>query len=68
MNIDGSCDTSIIENVLKQIHHPNIIIRSTIPLGFCDKYNVYFMPEFLTEANWRKDFIENYNQLKNDRI
>jgi UDP-glucuronate decarboxylase len=59
MNIDGSCDTSIIENVLKQLNHKNIVIRSTIPIGFCDKYNVFFMPEFLTEMNWKNDFIEN---------
>lgn len=59
MNIDGSCDTSIIENILKQISHQNIIIRSTVPVGFCDKYDVYFMPEFLTEKNWKQDFIEN---------
>jgi UDP-glucuronate decarboxylase len=59
MNIDGSCDTSNIENVLKQISHQNIVIRSTVPVGFCDKYNVFFMPEFLTEKNWKQDFIEN---------
>lgn len=59
MNIDGSCDTTIIENVLKQLNHPNIVIRSTVPIGFCEKHNVYFMPEFLTEANWKEDFIEN---------
>lgn len=59
MNIDGSCDTSIVENVLKQLNHKNIVIRSTIPLGFSDKYDVFFMPEFLTEANWKQDFIEN---------
>jgi UDP-glucuronate decarboxylase len=59
MNIDGSCDTSIIENVLKKLNHKNIVIRSTIPIGFSDKYDVFFMPEFLTEANWKQDFIEN---------
>jgi UDP-glucuronate decarboxylase len=59
MNIDGSCDTSIIENVLQELNHSNIVIRSTIPLGFSDKHNVYFMPEFLTEMNWKQDFIEN---------
>jgi UDP-glucuronate decarboxylase len=59
MNIDGSCDTSIIENVLKQLNHSNIVIRSTVPIGFSDQYNVYFMPEFLTEANWKQDFYEN---------
>jgi UDP-glucuronate decarboxylase len=59
MNMDGSCDTSIIENVLEKICHSNIVIRSTVPLGFCEKYDVYFMPEFLTEDNWKQDFIEN---------
>lgn len=62
MNIDGSCDTSIIESVLCKIqNHPHIVIRSTVPIGFCDTFNVYFMPEFLTEANWKQDFIENEN-------
>lgn len=59
MNIDGSCDTTQIEKVLKQIDHSNIVIRSTVPIGFCDLYNVFFMPEFLTEANWKEDFIKN---------
>jgi UDP-glucuronate decarboxylase len=61
MNADGSCQTSLIESVLQQLHHPNIIIRSTIPIGFCSQHKVYFMPEFLTEANWKQDFIENQN-------
>jgi len=56
MKIDGSCDTSIVEKIVKDLNVPNIIIRSTIPLGLTEKLNCHFMPEFLTEANWKEDF------------
>lgn len=56
MKPDGSCDTSIIESVLMLLNNPFIIIRSTVPIFFTQKQNVYFMPEFLTEANWEHDF------------
>jgi UDPglucose 6-dehydrogenase len=59
MNIDGSCNTSIIDNLLLKLNHPFIIIRSTIPIGYCNTKNVYFMPEFLTEKNWQNDFYNN---------
>lgn len=63
MNIDGSCDTILIENTIQKLDHKNIIIRSTVPVGFCDKWNVWFMPEFLTEANWKDDFYKNENWI-----
>lgn len=59
MKPDGSCDTSIIESILHKLDNPNIIIRSTIPVGFSHKHSCHFMPEFLTEANWKNDFINN---------
>lgn len=62
-NIDGSCYTGLINDLLNNIHHEFIIIRSTIPIGYCDSKKVFFMPEFLTEQNWKYDFINNKHWL-----
>ena len=65
MFIDGKCNTSIVESVIKNINKfidPNktfIIIRSTVPVGTCNRLGVKFMPEFLTEKNWKEDFYMN---------
>jgi UDP-glucuronate decarboxylase len=59
LNIDGTCYTKLIDDLLIKITHDYIIIRSTIPVGYCDSKNVFAMPEFLTEANWKNDFINN---------
>jgi len=56
MNIDGSCNTTIITSLLSKLNHPMIIIRSTVPIGFSNYHQCYFMPEFLTEKNWKEDF------------
>jgi UDPglucose 6-dehydrogenase len=69
MNHDGSCYLGIIENVvndLKQYTDFNkslIVLRSTIPPGTSDKFNCFFMPEFLTEKNYINDFINNKNWI-----
>ena len=63
LNIDGTCYTKLIDDVLINIKHDYVIIRSTIPIGYCDSKNVFFMPEFLTEANWKNDFINNKNWI-----
>ena len=61
MSKDGSCYTGIVEKVIqdcKSLHsNPYIVVRSTVPVGFCEKHSVYFMPEFLTEKNWKHDFL-----------
>jgi UDPglucose 6-dehydrogenase len=63
MSKDGSCHLNIIESVLADLKSINyngfIILRSTVPVGTCDKLNCYFMPEFLTEKNYIDDFINN---------
>jgi len=63
MEADGSCSTRIVKKViegLKQFStHCTIIVRSTVPIGFCEENGVDFMPEFLTEANWPEDFRNN---------
>jgi UDPglucose 6-dehydrogenase len=56
LNHDGSCYTKILENTIARCSNPFKIIRSTIPVGFAAKHGCYFMPEFLTEANWESDF------------
>ena len=57
MNHNGSCYTKILEDSIKSISNPNKIVRSTVPIQFCKKHNCNFMPEFLTELNWKEDFI-----------
>lgn len=63
MSSDGSCSTHIVESVIRQLrsthHAPPIIVRSTVPVGFCEAHNVGFMPEFLTENNFLEDFRQN---------
>jgi len=72
MKRDGSCDTSIVEDVVENINelvaYRNVsgrivVIKSTIPLGTTEKLNkkykninIVFNPEFLTEANFIEDF------------
>ena len=56
---DGQCNTTIVKRCiegLKTAGVTNIVIRSTVPPGTSDELDVMFMPEFLTEANWRNDF------------
>jgi UDPglucose 6-dehydrogenase len=53
---DGTCYTRILEDTLSRCKNPFKIIRSTVPVGFSAKHGCYFMPEFLTEANWEADF------------
>jgi UDPglucose 6-dehydrogenase len=63
MKTDGSCHLDIIEEAicdLKQIidqTHTSVVLRSTVPPGTSDRFGVSFMPEFLTERDWQKDFI-----------
>jgi len=61
MNKNGSCYTKIVDDVidsLKDFTIPHIVVRSTVPIEFSKVHNVNFMPEFLTEKNWRVDFYE----------
>jgi len=71
MKQDGSCDTSIVEGVIRDINETVnagqdgkiIVIKSTIPPGTTERLNyeypfinIVFNPEFLTEANFVDDF------------
>ena len=72
MNSDGSCNTNIVEGVIKQIDEigktKGIVVKSTIVPGttqsWNEKYktNIVFNPEFLTERNAVKDY-ENQNRI-----
>lgn len=62
-DIDDSCRTKLIDEYINKINHSYIIVRSTVPIGYCDKHCVFFMPEFLTEKNWKNDFINNKHWL-----
>ena len=65
---DGSCDTSIVEGVIKQIsafesYSPIIVIKSTVSIGSTNKLQekypqcpILFSPEFLREATADQDF------------
>ncbi len=71
-NQDGSCNTDIVESVVKSLNDLNysgiIAIKSTVQPGTClnlqNKYpNQYicFVPEFLRERSAFSDFVENHN-------
>ena len=78
MKKDGSCDTSTVEAVVKDINDMVVsrnvsgrivAIKSTIPPGTtnrlnkeCKNISVIFNPEFLTEANFIDDF-KNQNRI-----
>ena len=78
MNRDGSCNTDIVEAVVKDINDMVVsrnvsgrvvVIKSTIPPGTTERLNkechniqVVFNPEFLTESNYIEDF-RNQNRI-----
>ena len=55
----GRCHTNIVESVINDLKNHSssvdIVVRSTVPIGFCRRLEVNFMPEFLTERNWEED-------------
>ena len=72
MNSDGSCNVSIIEEVLEKLNYKGlheVVIKSTIPPDTTARWNekfldlqIVFNPEFLTERNAVKDY-ENQNRI-----
>lgn len=62
MEPSGKCHTSIVENIVKKlktivdVKKTQIVIRSTVPTGTSQSLDCFFMPEFLTEKNWKTDF------------
>lgn len=72
MNPDGSCNTDIVEGVIKEIDEigetKGIVVKSTVPPMSTEKWNekyktnIVFNPEFLTERNAVSDY-ENQNRI-----
>lgn len=56
MNVDGSCNTTIVEEVISWIQSNIIVIRSTVPVGFTDRMinktnkKILFQPEYYGET------------------
>ena len=65
MNKNGSCHINILESVvhnISQIKSTNellLVNRCTVPINTSNELNCYYMPEFLTEKNFKNDFINN---------
>jgi nucleotide sugar dehydrogenase len=68
MKSTGECDTSIVESVVNDIgKHKTpkiIVIKSTVPPKTTDRlqdnnlsHTIMFNPEFLTEANYKSDYL-----------
>lgn len=64
MGKDGECSLTYVDSVYQALlgaglkQSGNIVVlRSTVPSGTSDKYGFCFMPEYLTEANWREDVL-----------
>lgn len=69
MNEDGSCNVSILKNVVRQISNITneeklLVIKSTVPPGTTESLSQQyegldfcFNPEFLTQAKFIEDFI-----------
>jgi len=55
----GECHTGIVSKCIDNIRQvrpdAQIVIRSTVPVGFSQAHGCHFMPEFLTERNWYQD-------------
>jgi UDPglucose 6-dehydrogenase len=78
MRESGECATHIVEGVVNELadagyDKERVIIKSTVPVGTARKLGVMFMPEFLTEQNWRDDFLDQQNWIlgtngRNDKI
>lgn len=57
-NIDGQCDTSVVEESLKNVNADVIVLKSTVPIGFCDKQkmpNLVYSPEYWGTTVHSKD-------------
>ena len=72
MNKDGSCDSSLVKDVLSSLNKATktiVINKSTVPPGTTENFNkefknlqILFNPEFLTERNSIADF-NNQNRI-----
>ena len=62
MDKNGRNHLGIVESVITSLKNvvdlskTHLVIRSTVLVGTSDRLGCYFMPEFLTEQNWKEDF------------
>ena len=62
MNLDGSCNTDIVEQEIAKIDNKIVVIKSTVVPGSVQEWNskynsqIVFNPEFLTERTAVQDF------------
>ena len=78
MRENGECATHIVEGVVDELSglgydKERVIVKSTVPVGTCRRLGVMFMPEFLTEQNWKDDFLDQRQwilgtNVRNDKI
>ena len=67
---DGSCDTSIVEEVVSWIETPVIWLRSTVAVGTTDylkdkyKKRIVFSPEYLGESKYETGWDFHTNEKK----
>lgn len=58
MSSDGSCDTSIVESVVRSVEADLILIKSTVTPGTCDRLaretgkRIVFSPEYMGESTY----------------
>ena len=73
-NVDGTCDTSIVEDTVKELDRLNytgiIAVKSTVIPGTTAKLiamyptrMICFVPEFLRERSALTDFVDNHDVL-----
>lgn len=70
-NSDGSCNISVVENVVASIRGDKIVvIKSTVPPGTTEdlqkkfpQHKFLFNPEFLTESQAWEDFLKPVRQI-----
>ncbi len=55
---DGTCDTSIVEQVVRAGHHRHYLVKSTVPPGTCERLgpHVVFSPEYVGEGKYAVPF------------
>jgi len=71
---DGTCDTSIVEEVLKGSTHEHYLIKSTVVPGTTErlikqtKRRIVFSPEFMGEGKYEIPYWKNYPHPTNMKL
>ena len=75
MSATGECNTRIAKTVINELdvavnkcgYNPLIVIKSTVPPDFLrslpTSISIISNPEFLTQNNWKEDFVNPFMQL-----